>query len=111
MDVSKKMRGYSHSSQTAIVREDGSLVFDLYDFGSETMNEYITTLYVTGEAVITARADMERWARRPLASHEELADSLVRRFGSVSEARHWLEDQGIPFKEVYDPWATGDMPE
>ena len=107
----RQLTGYSHSSHKAIVRDDGSLVFDLYDFGGETMSEYITTIYVRGESVAMARVDMDTWAGRPLTSESELADALKERFYSVSSARDWLDEKGIPYKEVFDHFATGDMPE
>ena len=107
----RQLTGYSHSSHKAIVRDDGSLVFDLYDFGSETMSEYITTIYVSGVDAVAARMDMGAWAGRPLVSDAELADALAERFDAVSSARSWLDEQTIAYKEVFDHFATGNVPE
>jgi len=107
----RQLTGYSHSSHKAIVRDDGSLVFDLYDFGSDAMSEYITTIYVLGVAAVKARMDMGAWARRPLMSDVELADALAERFNAVSSARSWLDERAIAYKEVFDHFATGDVPE
>jgi hypothetical protein len=107
----RQLTGYAHSSQKVIVRDDGSLVFDLYDFGGETMSEYVTTIYVLGVEAVKARMDMGAWARRPLVSDAEMADALAERFGAVCSARSWLDEKAIAYKEVFDHFATGNVPE
>jgi hypothetical protein len=108
METCRQLGGFPHSSHKAIVREDGSLVFDLYFFGDDNYSEYVTTIYVEGEAAVRAREDMERWAKRPLADAEALADAIASRFNGISGARDWMDELRLPYKEVHDPFATDD---
>lgn len=108
MSLAQKLYGYSHSSHRLIIEDDGSLVFDLYFFGDGNYSEYVTTIHVEGEAAKRAREDMERWAKRPLPDDEALADAIASRFSGVSDARDWVDELCLPYREVHDPFATGD---
>ena len=108
MSLVRKLYGYSHSSHRLFIEDDGSLVFDLYFFGGDSYSEYVTTIYVEGEAAKRAREDMERWAQRPLPSDEALADAIEARFNGVPSARGWMDELRLPYKEVHDPFVTDD---
>ena len=105
--ATRQLRGYLHSSQKVVARSDGSLVFDLYDFGDDDHYEYVTTIHVIGEEAAQVRVQMEKWANRPLASLDAVAEVLAQRFDTVSDARQWLEQSAIPFEEVFDPFVLG----
>ena len=107
----RQLQGYPHSSHKAIVRDDGSIVFDLYFFGDDDYSEYTTTIYVRGEAAFQARRDMENWAGHALTTNCELADALKHRFGGISSARTWLDDADIAYEEVFDHFATHEVSE
>ena len=108
MSLVRKLNGFAHSSHRLIIADDGALVFDLYFFGDDNYSEYVRTLHVEGDAVSRAREDMELWAKRPLPDDRALADAIESRFDSVLGAQEWMDELRLPYKEVLDPFVTGD---
>jgi hypothetical protein len=101
----------AQTASSAAIRADGSLVVELYDFSDEAQKwlgndvAFLLELGAAEKAQALAR----------LASAQELSGAadpdglllqlLQTRFADYYDVKQWLEEQNIPFRKEFEPWA------
>lgn len=107
-----KLRGVlAQTSSTAAIEDDGSLVVELYDFSAEAhrcLGNDVAFVLELGPAEKDA-------ALRRLSGGNEAADAsdrdalllqlVAERFDDYYAVEQWLNEQGIPFRKHFEPWA------
>ncbi len=106
-----KLRGVlAHTASWAIVGDDGRLVVELYDFSPEAHRwlgndvAFLLELDVAAKDVALTRL----FGGRPPngADRDALLLQLVaEQFDDYYAIQQWLNDQGIPFRKQFEPWA------
>jgi hypothetical protein len=107
-----KLRGVlAHTASSAAIDGDGNLVVELYDFSAEAhrwLGNDVAFLLELGPAEKDA-------ALRHLSGGHDAAnapdgDALLlqlveERFDDYYAVEQWLNEQGIPFRKRFEPWA------
>jgi hypothetical protein len=107
-----KLRGVlAHTASSAAIDGDGNLVVELYDFSAEAHrwlgNDVAFVLH------IDAADKAEALRRLRAAGHfadaydddAALLQLLAERFDDYYDVERWLNDEGIPFRKEFEPWA------
>ena len=108
-----KLRGsLDQTASWAEILSDGSLVIELYDFSADAQEWLGNDVAYT--VVIPAEAGVEMLSRlsdgRTLPSRVSERDRLLlhliqQRFADYYAAKHWLDEQAIPYRAEFEPWA------
>lgn len=107
-----KLRGVlDRTASSAEIDSAGNLVVELYDFSAEAHRwlgndvAFQLVLEAAGKEAVLERlrpAD----ATPAVADPDELLLALVEeRFSDYYAMKQWLEEQGIPYSKVFEPWA------
>jgi hypothetical protein len=107
-----KLRGIlAQTASSAAIRDDGSLVIELYDFSAEAhrwLGNDVAFLLELGPAekdvALTRLLDGQQ---PPNGSDRDalLLQLVAERFDDYYAVEQWLNDQGIPFRKQFEPWA------
>ncbi|MEA2689001.1 MAG: hypothetical protein QOD51_1608 [Candidatus Eremiobacteraeota bacterium] len=107
-----KLRGVlDHTASSAGIDAAGNLVVELYDFSPDAQtglgNDGAFQLVLDAAAKAAALARLAAPETPPANSdRDELLLRLVQeRFADYYAMKQWLEEQGIPFRKVFEPWA------
>ena len=107
-----KLRGVlDHTASSAEIDTAGNLVVELYDFSTDAHRwlgndgAFQLVLDAAGkDAVLELLRSAD--AAPAAADSDELLLTLVQeRFGDYYVMKQWLEEQGIPYRKVFEPWA------
>ena len=104
--------GLKHTTSSAQIKSDGSLVIELYDFSSEAEkwlgNEVAFLLKVSP-------GDKSKMLSCLLAGQNQMLDEfqeddlllqlIGERFTDYYEVKQWIEENKIPHEKEFDPWA------
>ena len=104
--------GLKHTTSSAQIKSDGSLVIELYDFSSEAEkwlgNEVAFMLKIS-------RSDKSKMLSCLLAGQNQMLDEsqeddlllqlIGERFTDYYEVKQWIEENKIPYEKEFDPWA------
>jgi hypothetical protein len=104
MDRTITLKSYPYCTATVQLRDDGALVFDLYDrdyLGSGRADTYC----VEGAAVALLLEAMARTTGERPATPEALLIAIGRHYPAWADAYRWLSESGVPFTHEIDPWA------
>ncbi len=107
-----KLRGIlAHTASSAAIDGDGNLVVELYDFSAEAhrcLGNDVAFLLELGPAEKNA-------ALRHLLGGQDAANAsdrdalllqlVAERFDDYYAVEQWLNEQGIPFRKQFEPWA------
>lgn len=107
-----KLRGVlEHTASWAAIDDSGGLVVELYDFSAEAHR------WLGNDVAFLLRLDpaaKDEAAHRLLSAgdaataserNDRLLRALAARFADYHAVREWLEEQGIPFRKEFEPWA------
>jgi hypothetical protein len=107
-----KLRGVlAQTASWAIIADDGNLVVELYDFSDAAQkwlgNDVAFLLKLDSEQKDAALARLLSGEPRPSASDDDtlLLQLVAERFADYYDVERWLNDQGIPFRKEFEPWA------
>ncbi len=107
-----KLRGVlPHTASWAIVGDDGGLVIELYDFSAEAHrwlgNDVAFLLQLDAAEKDAALARLLGGEPPPNASDRDalLLQLIAERFDDYYAVEQWLNDQRIPFRKQFEPWA------
>ena len=99
------------TASTAAIGADGSLVVELYDFSDDAQkwlgNDVAFMLVLGAAAKDAALTRLSAGRQLPNASDPDdlLLQLLKERFVDYYEIKQWLEEQEIPFRKEFEPWA------
>ena len=107
-----KLRGVlDRTASSAEIDTAGNLVVELYDFSSEAQrmlgNDVAFQLVLdrVGKDAVLERLGPAQ-AAHASADRDGLLLALVEeRFADYYAIKQWLEEQGIPYRKVFEPWA------
>jgi hypothetical protein len=107
-----KLRGVlAHTASWAIVGDDGGLVIELYDFSTEAHtwlgNDVAFLLHLSAgdKDRVLARLLLQAQATRTPDGDALLLKLIEERFDDYYAVQQWLNEQGIPFRKEFEPWA------
>jgi hypothetical protein len=106
-----KLRGVlAQTASSAAIGEDGSLVVELYDFSDAAQqwlgNDVAFLLKLDAAAKNDALARLLPGGPPPGADEDALLLQLVaEHFADYYDVERWLNEQGIPFRKEFEPWA------
>jgi hypothetical protein len=108
-----KLRGsLDRTASWAEILSDGSLVIELYDFSADAQqwlgNDVAFTVVIPAEARVEmlSRLSEGRILPSSVAEHDRLLLHLTQeRFADYYAAKHWLDEQAIPYRAEFEPWA------
>jgi hypothetical protein len=106
-----KLRGVlAKTASSVAIGEDGSLVVELYDFSDAAQrwlgNDVAFLLKLDAAAKDDALARLLPGGLPPSADEDTLLLQLVaERFADYYDVERWLNEQGIPFRKEFEPWA------
>ncbi len=100
--------GLDRTASSVILKDDGSLVVELYDFGDEAERHFgndVALLVTVGAS--EKRTVLERLAggRGSDGGDGELLRLVEERFGDYFEIVRWLDENDVPYHRGFDPWA------
>lgn len=98
--------GLDRTASSVILKDDGSLVVELYDFSDEAERHFgndVALLVTVGAA--EKRTVLERLGGERLAGDDELLRLVEGRFGDYFELVRWLDENGVPYHKGFDAWA------
>ncbi|MBC8752269.1 MULTISPECIES: hypothetical protein [Paraburkholderia] len=98
------LKSYPHCTATVQLRDDGALVFDLYDrdyLGSGRADTYC----VEGAGVALLHDVMAHTTGERPATPEALLIAIGQHYPVWADAYRWLSESGVPFTHETDPWA------
>jgi hypothetical protein len=111
-DKRVKLRGVlAHTASSAAIGDDGGLVVELYDFSADAhtwLGNDVAFLLELGPA------EKDAALRQLLGGHEApnapdpdalLLQLVAERFDDYYAVEQWLNEQGIPFRKRFEPWA------
>ncbi|WP_429346214.1 hypothetical protein [Paraburkholderia sp. Clong3] len=104
IDLTITLKSYPHCTATGQLRDDGALVFDLYDrdyLGSGRADTYC----VEGAAVALLHDVMACTTGERPATPEALLIAIGRHYPVWADAYRWLSASGVPFTHETDPCA------
>jgi len=107
-----RLRGIlAQTASSAAIGDDGSLVVELYDFSDAAqrcLGNDVAFLLKLGAAekaeMLTRLLPAERSPCTP-DRDALLLQLLAERFADYYDVEQWLNDQGIPFRKEFEPWA------
>jgi hypothetical protein len=114
MTTEKRVRLRGVLAQTASSAEigaDGRLVVELYDFSDDAQKflgndvAFVLTLECAEKATLLARLLPAEQVSREPDPDTLLLQQLAERFADYYDVERWLNDQGIPFRKEFEPWA------
>jgi len=108
-----KLRGsLDQTASWAEILSDGSLVIELYDFSADAQqwlgNDVAFTVVIPAEARVEmlSRLSDGRILPSGVAERDNLLLHLIQgRFADYYAAKHWLDEQAIPYRAEFEPWA------
>ena len=107
-----KLRGVlAQTASWATIGEDGSLVVELYDFSDVAhtwLGNDVAFLLELGAAAKDAMLTKLLDGQPPLNGSDDdalLLHLVAKRFDDYYAVQQWLNDQGIPFRKQFEPWA------
>jgi hypothetical protein len=111
-DKRVKLRGVlAHTASSAAIGADGGLVVELYDFSADAhtwLGNDVAFLLELGPA------EKDAVLRQLLGGHDApnardrdalLLQLVAERFDDYYAVEQWLNEQGIPFRKRFEPWA------
>ena len=107
-----KLRGIlAQTASSAAIGEDGTFVVELYDFSDEAqrmLGNDVAFLLELGPA--EKDAALRRLSGGLDAANASDRDALLlqlvaERFDDYYAVEQWLNEQGIPFRKQFEPWA------
>jgi hypothetical protein len=111
-DKRVKLRGVlDHTASSAEIDAAGDLVVELYDFSTDAHtwlgNDVAFLLRLDAGAKDEALARLHSGETPPGASERDdlILALLQERFSDYYDVRRWLDDQGIPYRKEFEPWA------
>jgi hypothetical protein len=91
---------------------DGSLVIELYDFSADAQkwlgNDVAFTMVIPIEASVDLLSRLSDGRTLPSGVSERdnlLLHLIQERFTDYYAAKHWLDEQAIPYRAEFEPWA------
>jgi len=108
-----KLRGsLEQTASWAEIRSDGSLAIELYDFSADAQewlgNDVAFAVVIPAEARVEmlSRLSDGRILPSGVCERDSLLLRLIReRFAGYYAAKHWLDEQAIPYRAEFEPWA------
>ncbi|MDP9105720.1 MAG: hypothetical protein M3N49_07285 [Candidatus Eremiobacteraeota bacterium] len=109
-----KLRGIlAQTASSAAIDGDGNLVVELYDFSAEAHrwlgNDVAFVLKIDAADKAEALRRLRTTAHFADASEGDGDTALLRlvaeRFDDYYDVERWLNDQKIPFRKEFEPWA------
>ena len=101
-----------HTTSSAQIKSDGSLVIELYDFSSEAEkwlgNEVAFLLKVFPCDKSKMLSCLLEGQKQMLDESQEdnlLLQLIGERFTDYYEVKQWMEENKIPYEKEFDPWA------
>ncbi|HEV2740432.1 MAG TPA: hypothetical protein VGU66_17870 [Candidatus Elarobacter sp.] len=107
-----KLRGIlAQTASSAMIGDDGTFVVELYDFSAEAhrwLGNDVAFLLELGPA--EKDAALRRLLGRQDAANASEPDAqllqlVAERFDDYYAVEQWLNEQGIPFRKRFEPWA------
>ena len=101
----------AQTASSAEIRDDGSFVVELYDFSAEAHtflgNDVAFVLEVGQAEKDVALMRLLDGQQQPNGSDLDalLLQLVAERFDDYYAVERWLNDQGIPFRKQFVPWA------
>jgi len=106
-----KLRGVlDRTATSATIDADGSLIVELYDFSPEAhrwLGNDVAFLLKIDAAEKAGALRRLRAARHCADAYDDAAllQLLAERFDDYYDVERWLNDEGIPFRKEFEPWA------
>jgi hypothetical protein len=106
-----KLRGVlARTASWATVGDDGALVIELYDFSADAHRwlgndvAFLLELDVAAKDVVLTRLF---GVQPPNGADRDalLLHLIAERFDDYYAVQQWLNDEGIPFRKQFEPWA------
>jgi hypothetical protein len=95
-----KLRGIlDHTASSAAITADGSLVVELYDFSPEAHR------WLGNDVAFLLNIDAAGHFADAYDDDAALLQLLAERFDDYYDVERWLNDEGIPFRKEFEPWA------
>jgi hypothetical protein len=106
-----RLRGVlPHTASSATIEPHGGLVVELYDFSAEAQrwlgNDVAFFLRLDAPATDLVRERLLGSPAPAAAARDELLLQLMEnRFEDYYAVKQWLDDEGIPYRKEFEPWA------
>ena len=107
-----KLRGVlAQTASSATIGDDGNLVIELYDFSADAhtwLGNDVAFLLVLGAAAKEMMLTCLFGDQPPPNGSDRdalLLHLVAERFDDYYAVQQWLNDQGIPFRKQFEPWA------
>ncbi len=104
--------GLKHTTSSAQIKSDGTLIIELYDFSSEAEkwlgNEVAFLLKVSASDKSKMLSCLLGGQNKMLDESQEddlLLQLILERFTDYFEVKQWIEENKIPHEKEFDPWA------
>ncbi len=104
--------GLKHTTSSAQIKSDGSLVIDLYDFSSEAekwLGNEVAFLLKVSPSDKGKMLSCLLGGQNPMLDESRGDDLLLQligeRFTDYYEVKQWMEENKIPYEKEFDPWA------
>lgn len=104
--------GLKHTTSSAKIKSDGTLIMELYDFSSEAEkwlgNEVAFLLKVSASDKSKMLSCLLGGQNKMLDESQEddlLLQLILERFTDYYEVKQWIEEHKIPHEKEFDPWA------
>ncbi len=100
--------GLDRTASSVILKDDGSLVVELYDFSDEAERHFgndVASLVTVGAAATRTVLERLGGERGSDGGDGELLRLVGERFGDYFEVVRWLDENGVPYQKGFDPWA------
>ena len=101
----------AQTASWAIIGDDGNLVVELYDFSADAHtwlgNDVAFLLELDAAAKDAALTRLLGGQPPPNGADRDalLLHLVAERFDDYYAVQQWLNDQGIPFRKQFEPWA------
>jgi hypothetical protein len=114
MTAEKRVRLRGVLAQTATwatIGDDGTLVVELYDHSDDAHRwlgndvAFLLHLSAADKDRMLARLLLQAQTTRAPDGDALLLRLLEERFDDYYAVQQWLNDQGIPFRKEFEPWA------
>jgi len=107
-----KLRGIlAHTASWAMIGADGGLVIELYDFSAEAHRwlgndvAFLLKIGVADKAEALRRLRTAGHFADAYDGDAALLQLVAQRFDDYYDVERWLNEQGIPFRKEFEPWA------
>ena len=104
--------GLKHTTSSAQIKSDGTLIIELYDFSSEAEkwlgNEVAFLLKVSADdksKMLSCLLGRQNQKLDESQGDDLLLQLIGERFTDYYEVKQWIEDNEIPYEKEFDPWA------